>query len=85
MMVLLRGSNDLVLAKANRSIHNAQCVVRLLVKEHHLITGGGATKTEAPLRLRELMVETTGMGSNCFRAYVNSLKVIPYTLAKNTG
>ncbi len=50
-MVLLRGSIDLVLAKANRSIHNAQCVVRFLVKERHLIAGGGATKTEASLRL----------------------------------
>ena len=51
MMVLLRGSNDLVLAKANCSIHNAQCIVRLLVKERHLIAGGGATKTEALLCL----------------------------------
>ncbi len=82
-MVLLCGSNDLVLAKANRSIHNAQCVVRLLVKERHLIAGGGATKTEVSLYLQEQMVETTGMGLNCFCAYVNSLEVIPYTLAKN--
>jgi len=51
VMVLLRGSNDLVLAKANRSIHNAQCIVRLLVKEHHLIAGGGATKTKVLLCL----------------------------------
>ncbi len=64
---------------------DAQCIVRLLVKERHLIAGGGATKMEVSLCLRELMVETTGMGSNCFRAYVNSLEVIPYTLAKNAG
>jgi len=54
MTVLLRGSNDLVLAEANRSIHDAQCVVRSLVKVRRLIAGGGAAETEASLRLREL-------------------------------
>jgi hypothetical protein len=85
MMVLLRGSNDLVLAKANHLIHDAQCVVRLLVKERHLIAGGGTAKMEASLCLQELMVETTGMDLHCFCAYVDSLEVIPYTLAKNAG
>ena len=82
MTVLLRRSNDLVLAEANRSIHDAQCVVRSLVKERHLIAGGGATETEASLRL----METTGMDSHCFRAYADTLEeVIPYTLAENAG
>jgi T-complex protein 1 subunit delta len=50
MVVLLRGSNDLVLAEGNRLIHDAQCVVRSLVKERHLIDGeGGAVETEAAL------------------------------------
>jgi hypothetical protein len=31
------------------------------------------------------MVETTGMDLHCFHAYVDSLKVIPYTLAKKEG
>eukprot|EP00957_Ditylum_brightwellii_P120134 9166869-Ditylum_brightwellii.AAC.1 len=53
MTVLLRGSNDLVLAEANRSIHDAQCVVRSLVKKRYLIAGGGAPETEASLRLKE--------------------------------
>ena len=83
--VLLRGSNDLVLAEANRSVHDAQCVVRSLVKERHLIAGGGAAETEASLRLRELALETTGMDSHCFKAYADALEVIPYTLAENAG
>lgn len=85
MTVLLRGSNDLLLAEANRSIHDAQCVVRSLVKERHLIAGGGAAETEASLRLRELSMTTTGLDSHCFRAYADALEVIPYTLAENAG
>ena len=83
--VLLRGSNELVLAEANRSVHDAQCVVRSLVKQRHLIAGGGAAETEASLRLRELALETTGMDSHCFKAYADALEVIPYTLAENAG
>ncbi|KAL7465986.1 hypothetical protein ACHAXS_006279, partial [Conticribra weissflogii] len=83
--VLLRGSNQLVLAEANRSIHDAQCVVRSLVKERFVVAGGGAAETEASLRLRELALETTGMDSHCFKAYADALEVIPYTLAENAG
>ena len=83
--VLLRGSNDLVLAEANRSVHDAQCVVRSLVKQRYLIAGGGAAETEASLRLRELALETTGLDSHCFKAYADALEVIPYTLAENAG
>jgi len=83
--VLLRGSNELVLAEANRSVHDAQCVIRSLVKERHLVAGGGAAETEASLRLRELALETSGMDSHCFKAYADALEVIPYTLAENAG
>ena len=49
--VLLRGSNDLVLAEASRSLHDAQCVVRSLVKKRFLLAGGGAPETQAALEL----------------------------------
>ena len=85
MTVLLRGSNDLVLAEANRSIHDAQCVVRSLVKVHRFIAGGGGAETEASLRLQEMSMTTAGLDSHCFRAYADALKVILYTLAENAG
>lgn len=40
--ILCRGSNQLVLDEAERSIHDALCVVRSLVKSRGLIPGGGA-------------------------------------------
>ena len=49
MAILLRGSNDLVLAEANRLIHDAHCVVRLLVMERHRIDGGGGAETKEAL------------------------------------
>ena len=50
--VLLRGSNELVLAEANRSIHDAQCVVRSLVKKRFLIAGGSTPGGSTPQGIR---------------------------------
>jgi T-complex protein 1 subunit delta len=85
MTVLLRGSNELVLAEAARSLHDAQCVVRSLVKEGALIAGGGAPESEAALRLKEHAVTLTGKDAYCMSAFADALEVIPYTLAENAG
>merc|ERR1712127_730570 len=44
--ILLRGSNKLVLAEADRSVHDALCVVRSLVKKRFVISGGGSAEAE---------------------------------------
>lgn len=85
MTVLLRGSNDFVLSEATRSLHDAQCVVRSLVKERFLIAGGGAPETEAALRLKEYAVTLTGKDAYCFAAFAEALETVPYTLAENAG
>merc|ERR1712038_889902 len=50
--IIIRGSNKLMLEEADRSIHDALCVIRCLVKKRFLIAGGGAPETEVS---RELM------------------------------
>jgi T-complex protein 1 subunit delta len=83
--VLLRGSNDLVLREAARSLHDAQCVVRCLVQQRALTAGGGAAEAEISLRLQEHAVTLTGKDAYCFAAYAEAISVIPYTLAENAG
>ena len=84
--VLRRGSNELVLAEADRSVHDAQCVVRSLVKRRRLVAGGGAAEAEAARRLRALALEATaGTDARCYEAYAEALEAIPYTLAENAG
>ena len=85
MTVLLRGSNKLVLAEADRSVHDAQCVVRSLVKKRFMIAGGGAAEAEVSLRLKELSQSQTGMDAYCMKAFAEALEVVPYTLAENAG
>jgi len=83
--VLVRGVNRLVVDEAERSIHDALCVIRCLVKERALIAGGGAPEIELAIRLAEYANTLGGMEQYCFRAFAEALEVIPYTLAENAG
>ncbi|ESP02281.1 hypothetical protein LOTGIDRAFT_199820 [Lottia gigantea] len=83
--VLLRGSNKLVLEEADRSLHDALCVIRCLVKKKALIAGGGAPEIELSIRLMEYANTLAGMEQYCFRAFAEALEVIPFTLAENAG
>merc|ERR1711916_268987 len=79
------GSNQLMLAEAERSIHDALCVVRSLVKEKYLIAGGGAPEMEVITRLSEHARTVPGAEAYCIRAFADALEIIPYTLAQNSG
>jgi T-complex protein 1 subunit delta len=83
--VLVRGSNELVLDEAERSIHDALCVVRSLVKSRRMICGGGAPEMEVALRLSEYARTLSGAYQYCVRAFADAFEVIPYTLSENAG
>ncbi len=83
--ILLRGSNQLVLDEAARSLHDALCVVRALVKKRSLVPGGAAVEMEVAQKLQAHSREIFGVNSYCVRAYGEALEIIPYTLAENAG
>jgi len=83
--ILVRGSNFLVAKEAERSLHDALCVVRCLIKKKFLLPGGGAPETELGLRLSEWCSTIGGADSYCINAFAEALEVIPYTLAENAG
>jgi len=83
--ILLRGSNQLVLDEAERSLHDALCVVRALVKKRALVPGGAAVEMEVAQKLQEYSRSIFGTNSYCVRAFGEALEIIPYTLAENAG
>ena len=48
---MVRGSNKLIVDENDRSIHDALCVVRAIVKSRGLIVGGGAPEIEISYQL----------------------------------
>lgn len=83
--LVIRGSNRLLLEEADRSIHDALCVVRSLVKLQYMMAGGGAPEIELSYQLSNYAKTLGGMESYCVKAYADALEIIPYTLAENAG
>lgn len=83
--VIVRASNGLVLDETERSLHDAICVVRSLVKKKALLPGGGAPEMELSQKLHKWSRSVSGVEQICMRAYAEAFEVIPYTLAENAG
>eukprot|EP00834_Sanchytrium_tribonematis_P004056 NODE_181_length_13917_cov_0.838110.p8 type:complete len:282 gc:universal NODE_181_length_13917_cov_0.838110:6648-7493(+) len=83
--VVVHGANNLVVDEAERSIHDAMCVIRCLVKKPFLIAGGGAPEMQVSNKLLEMSKSDTGLKSHCYEAFSNAVQVIPSTLAENAG
>eukprot|EP00053_Salpingoeca_punica_P011189 m.100062 g.100062 ORF g.100062 m.100062 type:complete len:548 (-) comp15610_c0_seq1:225-1868(-) len=83
--ILVKASNKLILDEAERSIHDALCVLRCLVKKRFLIAGGGAPEIEVSRKLAERAQTLVGMEAYCIRAFAEALEIVPFTLAENAG
>jgi T-complex protein 1 subunit delta len=93
--VLCRGANMLVLEEAERSLHDALCVIRCLVKRKYilheyadvraLIAGGGAPEIEVAQALSKYGRTQSGTEAICMQSFADALEVIPTTLAENAG
>jgi len=83
--ILCRGSNKLVMDESERSVHDALCVLRSLVKKRFMIAGGGAPEIEMSVQLSKYAQSVTGVESYCILAFAEAMEIIPYTLAENAG
>lgn len=83
--VVCRGANQLILDETERSLHDALCVIRCLVKEKSLIAGGGAPEIEISRTLSKEADHLSGVEQFCFKEFADALEIIPTTLAENAG
>lgn len=83
--VIIRGANNLVLDETERSLHDAVCVIRCLVKQQALIAGGGAPEIEVSRQLMKEANKLSGVEQFVYKEFAQALEVIPTTLAENAG
>lgn len=83
--VVVRGANVVVVDETERSLHDALCVVRCLVKEKALIAGGGAPEIEVSRVLSREARALAGAEQYCWTEFAQAFEVIPTTLAENAG
>ena len=83
--IVCRGSNSLILDETERSLHDAHCAIRSIVKKKALLAGGGAAETEIAVKLAQAARELTGTEAICWKAFADAMEVVPTTLAENAG
>ncbi len=83
--ILIRGGTERIVDEAERSIHDALCVVKDVVQEPKIVAGGGAPEIETARLLREFAEKLAGRERLAVVAFADALEVIAITLAENSG
>lgn len=83
--VLVRGGNKMIVDEAKRSLHDAMCVVRNLVKDNRVVYGGGSAEVSCSLAVKKYADTVTGVDQYAIRAFADALDDIPLALAENAG
>ena len=83
--ILIRGGTERVIDEAERSIHDALCVVRDVVEEPKVVAGGGAPEIEVARMLKDFAESLPGREQLAVMHFAEALESIPVTLAENAG
>ena len=83
--ILVRGGTERIVDEAERSIHDALCVVRDVVQEPKILAGGGAPEIEIAKYLREYAESLPGREQLAAQSFAEAIEVVPTTLAENAG
>ncbi|KAK5100212.1 T-complex protein 1 subunit epsilon [Lithohypha guttulata] len=83
--VFVRGSNKMIIDEAKRSLHDALCVVRNLVRDNRVVYGGGAAEVACSLAVEDAAAKNMGLEQYAMRAFADALDAVPMALAENSG
>ena len=83
--VLVRGGNKMIVEEAKRSLHDAMCVVRNLIKDSRIVFGGGSAEIACSLAISQYAETVAGVDQYAIRAFADALDDIPLALAENSG
>lgn len=83
--IVLRGSGSHILDEAERSLHDAICVLMAAVKNHKIIYGGGNAEMRMSLAVDDLARGMSGKQAIAVEAFARALRQIPTIIADNAG
>ena len=83
--ILIRGGTERIVDEAERSIHDALCVVRDVVQEPKILAGGGAPEIEIARTLRDYAESLPGREQLAVQRYAEAIETVPLTLGENAG
>lgn len=83
--IFIRGGNKMIIEEAKRSIRDALCTVRNVVKDNKILYGGGAAEISCALACAAQADKISTLEQYAFRAFAEALESVPMALAENAG
>jgi T-complex protein 1 subunit epsilon len=83
--LFVRGGNKMIIDEAKRSLHDAICVVRNLIRDNRIVYGGGAAEITCSLAVSKAADEISSIEQYAMRGFAAALDAIPLALSENSG
>jgi len=83
--VVLRGANTHVVDEAERSLHDALCVLSQTVKNTSVLPGGGAAEMLMAQAVDKAAEGVAGKATLAMEAFATALRMMPSIIADNAG
>jgi len=83
--IVLRGASSHILDEAERSLHDALCVLVQTVKNRRVVYGGGHSEMKMSIACDQLAKTIKGKQALAIEAYARALRQLPTILADNGG
>ena len=83
--VVLRGATEQIIGEAERSLHDALCVLTSTVKEPRTVFGGGCSEMLMAKAVDEMAAKTAGKEARAMESFANALRQLPGIIAENGG
>jgi len=83
--VFVRGGNKMMVDETKRSLHDAICVARNLVRSNNIVYGGGSAEVACAIAVEEEADKIPSVEQYAMRAFADALDAVPNALAENSG
>ncbi|XP_042325764.1 T-complex protein 1 subunit beta isoform X1 [Sceloporus undulatus] len=83
--IVLRGATQQIIDEAERSLHDALCVLAQTVKDTRTVYGGGCSEMLMANAVMELAKRTPGKESLAIESFAKALSTLPTIIADNAG
>ncbi|KAI5397275.1 T-complex protein 1 subunit epsilon, variant 2, partial [Lathyrus oleraceus] len=83
--IFIRGGNKMIIEETKRSIHDALCVARNLIRNNSIVYGGGSADIACSIAVEAAADKYPGVEQYAIRAFGDALESIPMALAENSG
>jgi len=83
--ILIRGGTERIVDEAERSVHDALCVVRDVVQEPKIVAGGGSPEMEIARALKDYAQSLPGREQLAVQSFSEAIEIVPLTLGENAG